>query len=137
MTNLFFAQAIADHFQAHLVIGLDDLEKESRNCYSAAFSLNPDTKIPMRYEKRVLVPLAEYLPFEWLRSWTASYGITEFFLHGKEAKVFQASYPYSVSICYEETFRHYARRAKQGGGALCQHYKRWLVPIFYTAETAL
>jgi apolipoprotein N-acyltransferase len=100
------------------VIGLDDSDEENGETYNAAFHLLPHKTTINRYEKRVLLPLAEYLPFSFLKPLVARYGITDFFTHGKEAKVFEGAYPLNISICYEECFSHLIRQGKLGGAKL-------------------
>jgi len=118
VSNLFWAQALADHYGAEVVIGLDDSDEEKGESYNAAFHLLPHKMTINRYEKRVLLPLAEYLPFSFLKPLVARYGITDFFSHGKEAKVFEGAYPLNISICYEECFSHLIREGKLGGAKL-------------------
>ncbi|CCB90019.1 apolipoprotein N-acyltransferase [Simkania negevensis] len=118
VSNLFWAQALADHYEAEVVIGLDDSDEEKGESYNAAFHLLPHKTTINRYEKRVLLPLAEYLPFSFLKPLVARYGITDFFTHGKESKVFEGAYPLNISICYEECFSHLIRQGKLGGAKL-------------------
>lgn len=121
VSNAFWAQALANYFLADVVAGLDvqDFETEGVKNYNAAFHFTPMNEgVQNRYEKRVLVPLAEYLPFDFLKPLVKRYGITEFFTPGKKAKVFQGKVPFSISICYEETFSHLIRESRQKGSKL-------------------
>ncbi|MGE0670391.1 MAG: apolipoprotein N-acyltransferase, partial [Parachlamydiales bacterium] len=90
----------------------------SGNNYNSAFYLSPEMQSIQRYDKQVLLPLAEYLPFRWLKALTKRYGITEFFTHGKESTVMGERYPFSLSICYEETFPHLIRSGRVMGADL-------------------
>lgn len=116
VTNAYWAQAIANYYQADVIIGLDD-EK-----HNAAFLFHPDEKPPQRYEKRILVPVAEYIPFSGMSlvsDFVASqFGITQSFAAGSEAKVFEAKVPLAISICYEETFGELCREGRQKGAEL-------------------
>ncbi len=105
-------QELADYFGAEVIVGLDDKN------FNAAFHFIPHSDKWERIEKQVLLPLAEYLPFEWARSLTKYYGITEFFTPGSETKIFTGKVPVAVSICYEETFSSYVRKGRQKGGEL-------------------
>ncbi len=118
VSNAFFSQFLANFFQAEVVIGMDDRDAETKRSYSAGFYFTPGNDTPQRYEKRILVPLAEYLPFEWARSLVEGYGITDFYTHGQEAKVFAGRQPFSLSICYEETFPDIVREGKIKGAEL-------------------
>ncbi len=70
--NSFWAQTLANALRADVVIGLEDIESigepesrpESRqvHAYNAAFHFSPFTEEKRRYEKRVLVPMGEYIP---------------------------------------------------------------------------
>ncbi len=98
--HLSVSEKLANHYSSEIVIGLID------GVYNAAFHVLPGHagSGSERYEKRVLVPLAEYLPFSFLRSFLEGYGITSFFDAGKSSRVFIGKVPFAVSICYEEGF---------------------------------
>ncbi len=118
VSNLFFAQTLSNFYSADLIIGLDHHDELFKKNYQSAFFLAPNAPLFWEYKKRVLVPLAEYLPFEWLRSYTQAYGITEFYTHGTEAKVFNGKVPFSLSICYEQTFPELMREGRVKGANL-------------------
>lgn len=118
VNNLFWAQAISDHYGAEVVIGLDDTDRAVGKHYNAAFHLMPEMDLISRYEKQVLLPLAEYLPFSFLKPLVARYGIVDFFTHGRKAKIFRGKHPLNVSICYEECFGYLIRRGKLNGAKL-------------------
>lgn len=128
VNNAFWTQAIANHFQTGVVIGLEDAEdvaEKKREYYSAAQYFVPQridsrTNAPaQRYEKRILLPLGEYIPFDFCRALAANYGVQGSFTPGKEAKVFAANQiPFGLSICYEETFGNLMRENKQSGAML-------------------
>ncbi len=122
--NSFWAQALARVFNTHVVIGLEDGEmdenrKQIKNVFNAAFLFRPDGKTRERYEKRVLVPLGEYIPFEWCKKLLLPYGIQDSFTPGKEAKVFTSKQlALGLSICYEETYGHLIRENRLKGAQL-------------------
>jgi len=117
VSNSFWAQALADYYKAELVMGLDS--KDGKDHYNAAFHFSSHgAREVTRYEKRVLLPLAEYLPFTFLEPLVARYGITNFFTHGKEAKVIGEKHPMSLSVCYEECFPHIMREGRLKGAKL-------------------
>lgn len=129
VNNAFWAQGLANFFHSGVVIGLEDVDEVApgkREHYSAAVYFRPDIPASamsfdiQRYEKRVLVPLGEYVPFSLFNTLLAEYGIQGSFTSGKEAKVFFAGdkLPFGLSICYEETFGHLMRENKQCGAAL-------------------
>ncbi len=118
VNNHFWCQALADHYGAEVVIGMDDRDRAVDKSYSAAFHFLPEKQQIHRYEKRVLLPLAEYLPFKVLQPLVARYGISAFYTHGKKAKVFRGALPFAVSICYEECFGHKMREGRQNGAQM-------------------
>ncbi len=118
VSNSYFSQFLANFYQADVIIGMEDRDAETKKCYSAGLHFSPDQGGPQRYEKQVLLPLAEYLPFEWCRRLVAGYGISDFYTPGTESKVFIGKRPFSVSICYEETFPEIMREGKAKGAEL-------------------
>lgn len=125
VNNAFWSQAIANLFQSELIAGLEDAENHagSRSHFSAALHFKPNTTIenftPQRYAKRVLLPIAEYIPSSYCRQLANSYGIQGSFTSGEEATVFQgAAAPFGASICYEETFGDLMRECRMNGAEL-------------------
>jgi apolipoprotein N-acyltransferase len=120
-SNAYIVQALANLFQAHVVIGLEDSVYEANRrleAYSAAFHFLPGNQPPTRYEKQILVPMGEYIPFHWCREMAASYGITGSFTCGRAAKVFQGPVPFGASICYEEIYGDLMRQNRLQGAKL-------------------
>lgn len=115
VNNAFFGQAIANIFDAPLLIGLEDADDPAegeRIYYSAALFFEPGAEEPRRYAKRVLVPMGEYIPFSFIKDLVARYGIAASFTPGASAEVFvtgKNNHSFSPSICYEETFGHLTR----------------------------
>lgn len=127
VNNAFWAQGIANCFQTGVVVGLEDaqdFENGPREHYSAAQYFSPSDHntqkhTVQRYEKRVLVPLGEYLPFSFFRDIVAKYGIQGSFTPGTGAKVFNSkNLPFGLSICYEETFGNLMRENKHLGAGI-------------------
>ena len=111
-TNAECSQAVADMYNADVIVGLDGRETNS------AFHYRPFHSYEGRYDKRVLVPLAEYLPIEALRPIVATYGIANFFTHGNEGTIFPSKVRLAPSICYEECFSHIVRESYRAGADL-------------------
>lgn len=118
VSHAWMAQAIANRFKSELVVGLLDVDDELEESYNSAFHFVPFRTSIHRYEKRVLVPLAEYLPLPVMKSFLEEYGITSFFTPGKKAKVFYGNVPLAVSICYEEGYSNLIREARILGAKL-------------------
>ncbi len=120
VTNAFLVQALANYLNAHIIVGSDDADETGE--YNAAFHFSPRGDLPERYEKRVLAPIAEYIP---LRQWhkmaqfvAEEFGIYNSFDHGIAAKIFAQPCPIGVSICLEETFSQLIRELRQKGACL-------------------
>jgi len=117
ITNLSFAQTLSNVTGSEVVVGLDHVDAE-RNAYNSAFHLIPKKNDVTRYDKQILMPLAEYLPIKFLSSLVSYYGISDFFTHGKDATIFYGKVPLTANICYEETFPQIVRKGRLNGGEL-------------------
>lgn len=122
VTNAFICQGLSNLFEADLVAGLQDdqwIDPATRQSYSSGFYFWPGGTVGLRYEKQVLLPMAEYIPFEPCRKMAAEYGITGSFTCGTGAKVFPGcKAPFGISICYEETYGHLMRQNRERGAEL-------------------
>lgn len=120
LSNASIIQRLADFFQSDIFIGLEDTEMlGKKKTFSSAFLFRSNVEeMPVRYEKRVLVPMGEYIPFEWCRKLAARYGISGSFEAGNKAKVFQGVVPMGCSICYEELFGHMMNDNRKQGAEL-------------------
>jgi len=121
--NRFWAQNLANFFDTSVIIGLEDAEftetEVAPTIYNAAFVLSPFSDENQRYEKRVLVPMGEYIPFAWCKKILLKYGIRDSYERGREAKVFETERAaLGISICYEETFGHLMRQNRLKGADL-------------------
>ena len=118
VSNLFWCQALANLYDAEVIAGLDHSDRVAGKNFNSAFYFKPSSFSFERYDKQILMPLAEYLPFEFLRPWTKDYGIYDFFSHGEGARVFGKKVLFSPSICYEETFSEVMRSGRVKGAEL-------------------
>lgn len=126
VNNAYWVQTLANIFQSEVLVGLedsDDMGNGQRKHYSVALHFKPNATVesfsPQRYAKRVLIPMAEYIPFSWLQVLAAQYGIESSFTCGEEATVFQGKkVPFGASICYEETFGDLMRECRTCGAEL-------------------
>lgn len=116
ISNLDWSKAIAALFDCEVVVGLDHFDEGIS--HASAFHLSSREEKINRYDKRVLMPLAEYLPIKWLLPLVKYYGVAGFFTPGTEAKVFHGRIPLSISICYEETFPHVVREGRKNGAEI-------------------
>lgn len=123
VNNAFIAKSLANFYQAGFLIGLEDVDQTEegiRKYVSAALYFSPhDFEQIERYEKRVLVPLGEYIPFEFCKKMAAGYGIHSSFTPGECAKIFECKKVlFGASICYEETFGDMMRENRDKGAEL-------------------
>lgn len=119
VNNAFWVQSIANLFDTDVLAGLEDRdfdEKGEVTYYSAGILFHPHKISPQRYEKRVLLPLGEYIPFEWCRELCRQYGISGSFTPGAEGKALEGNnLRIGVSICFEEIFGHMMRENRLKG----------------------
>lgn len=129
VNNAFWVQSIANYFDADVIAGLEDAEdtvEGIREHYASAIYFKPqrsDLNEPafeaLRYIKRVLVPMGEYIPLEFFKSLAAQYGIVGSFTAGKKAEVWNCkNVPVGISICYEETFGNLMRENRMLGAEI-------------------
>ncbi len=118
VTNGYLSQFLANMYNAELIIGLDDTDPKQNLHYNAAFHFIPHAESYQRYEKHLLLPLAESLPFAWAKKLSEQYGISSFFTPGDKVKILQGILPISLSICYEEMFSEFMREGRKKGSTL-------------------
>ena len=110
VNGVYCCQTLANFFNADLICGFDDLAGLDKTGFvNAAFLFRPLEKNYQRYEKRLLVPLVEYLPFALVSKIAHYFDIYGGFEKGEQAKVFHSKWKYGISICYEEVFSHIGR----------------------------
>lgn len=115
VSNAYINQALSMKFDCGVICGLDHHE-EGVN-YNSAFYFATD-KTPNRYDKQVLVPLGEYIPFSFLSPIAAQFGILSFFSVGSSSKPFIEKFPIGISICLEEIYPELMRESRRNGASL-------------------
>ncbi len=118
VSNLFWCQTLSNHFGSELVVGFDHTDKKIKKSFNSVFYLKPHSSLIERYDKQVLLPLAEYLPYHFLKQVSKRYGIFEFFSQGSGSQVFGKKILFSPSVCYEETFSEIMREGRTKGAEL-------------------
>ncbi|HEX2582776.1 MAG TPA: apolipoprotein N-acyltransferase [Chlamydiales bacterium] len=117
VSNSFWVQSLANHYHAEVIIGLDDLGKSEN--YNAAFHFRAGNSPVQRYEKQILIPGGEYIPFsswKWLVDFFAEkFGINASFQAGHQSKVFSGAIQAGIFICLEETYSHLVREVRRAG----------------------
>jgi apolipoprotein N-acyltransferase len=118
VSNAWISQALANHYQSEVIIGLLDYDEALDETYNSAFHFTPFQNRSSRYNKRVLVPLAEYIPISIMKSFMERFGIFGFFTPGKKADVFLGAVPIATSICYEEGYNYLMREGRLEGARM-------------------
>ena len=116
--NAFIAQGLANVFKADLVGGFEVVEKSKKAVVEGFQSLllfKHGKNSFERYDKQVLVPVGESLPFAWCEKLANYFGVTAFFTPGHEMKVLKSSVALGPSVCYEETYGHILLESKKLG----------------------
>jgi apolipoprotein N-acyltransferase len=114
VSSYTIAQGLSKIFKCSVICGLegvDYLPQEKRNVYfNSAYFFHPEQPVK-RYDKSILLPMAESIPFEWVKPFAASYGLFDSFGKGQGVAIFQAGPHYfGPSICYEDTFGNFIRQ---------------------------
>jgi len=105
VSNQWIGQWIANYLDADVVIGMEITGARGQENGAALFV--PQGKEVATYSKRILVPMGEAIPAEWLKPLAAKFGVTDSFIAGTKAGVLHGKNgAVGVSICYEETFGH-------------------------------
>ncbi len=92
-------------------------ERGERRIYNSAVLADKTGRIAGTYDKMVLVPFGEYIPFgdtfPWLYSWSPYSGR---FWRGENSEPLRLNgHALSVNICYEDIFPGHVRMLMQGG----------------------
>jgi len=110
LSSLEIARLMARSYNTPILIGLEN--QSIRGSTNSCFFVPPGNKTIEHYDKQLLLPFGEYIPFPSLRSFLADYGVHGSFFQGKETKLLDYSnLRLAPLICYEETFSTYTERA--------------------------
>lgn len=114
VSNSYICDALVTALGCDLLIGMEAIEH--KRAYNAAHHFRSDRPSGQRYNgwygKQVLLPMAEYIPFEWLKRLAAQYGIRDSYAKGGGAQLFSHSIaPFAPSVCYEEIYGDVVRNS--------------------------
>jgi apolipoprotein N-acyltransferase len=95
-------QHVVKTLKVPLIYGATRMD-EKGDCYNSLIlqDINSPCQI---YDKRILVPMGEYLPFDFLTNIALRYGVFGFFSIGKEKSLDLNHLKIIPSICYEDCF---------------------------------
>ncbi len=113
VSHAFFIKTLSNFFHCPVVAGFD--EESDEKVFNAAIFFKPGDNTYQVHRKQILLPIAESLPFSWLRPLALTYGIREFFSIGDRSDIFLAHQKLSACICSEETFPDLMRQKRKQG----------------------
>ena len=93
VSNLFWCQALANIYDSELVSGLDHADRETKKNFNSAFYFQPYGAATERYDKQILLPLAEYLPGNFFGRCPKFMGSMIFILRAKRIKFLEKKFP--------------------------------------------
>lgn len=126
-SSVSIAQALANTCKCAVIVGLEGTahlpNQHKLSYFNSAFFLVPQQETNVvpeaRYDKQILVPMGEYIPFDFVKSLAIEYGIFDSFSAGQSSKLFElGSHKISPSICYEELFENVMRKSKNMGATI-------------------
>ncbi len=123
VNNAYIGKSLANLFKCLVVIGLEDAETDPKSnerlYFTSAQVFSPFSNQLVRYDKRVLVPMGEYIPFSFCAPFAKAYGISSSYVHGKGVTIIpHKKTPFALSICYEEMYGNLMRSNRIEGGRL-------------------
>jgi apolipoprotein N-acyltransferase len=120
VSNAFWLQALANRCNCEVVAGMEDDDRGLH--YNAALHFLPGQEEPSRYEKRILVPIGEYVPLQQSKAFAeyiaVRYGIASSYTPGEKATICKGRLPLGISICLEETYSQIVRQLRSSGAEL-------------------
>lgn len=114
LNNRIMSQFLSDYFHAQVIVGLEETKyykDEIEKAYAGAFCFTPNQSIQI-YHKQILLPIVEYMPFQWCVKIAKKYGISGWFERGSVAEVFEGPVKVLPSICIEELYGSLIRKSR-------------------------
>lgn len=114
--------------RADVISGLE--RNEGGRFFQTAGLISEENIQTQLYDKRVLLPIAEYLPFAFLQGLAKNYGVGGFYTRGKASPILHGKKNYHLAICYEELFPKFFHGASQNGSNMLVHLinDSWFYP---------
>ena len=95
-------ETIALNFNCDVIFGTTRISNDKK-AYNSLVCINNNGEIQY-YDKKILVPLGEYLPFSIFRKIAKKYGCVNFFTQGQESSIIVGKKNVLPSVCYEDCF---------------------------------
>lgn len=112
---LAFLERLASANKIWLIAGTVDRPR-SDTLYNSVIEIAPTGAYVKKYDKHILVPFAEYLPFEHALRGLPLFGEASHFSSGPGPAVFDAAGTrFGPLVCYESAFAPYAREIANAG----------------------
>lgn len=102
MSQIEIFKALSKVLDATIIFGGNRYD-ENFNTYNSLIVIDPNQTVKF-YDKRVLVPMGESLPFKWLENIAKRYGIHGFYESGVEDIITIKGFKVLPSVCYEDCF---------------------------------
>ena len=120
-TSLDTSYALSCLLKTPILIGLES--KGASHTYNSAYLISSNKRgLFPRYDKQLLIPFGEYIPFSLVASILQHYGVHGSFAPGETSQIFSLFIPtlkrailFSPLICYEETFPAYGFQCRKKG----------------------
>ncbi len=116
VSNVYLMSYLANHFNSEVIAGLEGCEKDKY--FNSAFHFMPNIFQAQRYDKRALLPFAEYLPLKSLKFLTTYFGLEDFFSFGSKPVVSNGMFKTGLSICYDECIPSLIRQTRREGAEI-------------------
>lgn len=115
VSNKYFISWISRAMHAPVIAGTDYTDKKFKSLNAAVYLDDQNERF---YGKRSLLPMAEKIPFDFLKPLAKIYGIEDSYVAGDGAQVFPGAVKISPSICYEESQHSLMREGRVKGAKL-------------------
>lgn len=112
-SNLDIAKALAIKYQTPLLINF--YADEGDKTFSRVFLLDQRGQFVAKYDKKMLVPIAETLPLPFFTTIARAFGISSSFTSGEHPTVFPFTPPFSTSVCIEEGYGYWLQKMRRRG----------------------
>ncbi len=118
VTSFEVSKMVSQLTQTPILMGAEG--REDQKAFNSAFFIADSSTD--RYDKRILLPFGEYIPFPSLSCFLQKYGVHGSFYPGTKLKLFsldlkENSLLFAPLICYEETFSRYGAEAREKGAS--------------------
>lgn len=114
---------IATAWNTPILIGLEGAEfsrvLQKNRYFNSVYFVRPNSSGYQRYDKQILLPMAEEIPMNFVKPLAEQYGLFDSFQRGKgPVLINDGSHIIAPSVCYEDTFSPLMRENVRAGATL-------------------